>query len=110
MLIKPSGLLFAELTPESMVQTDFAGTIIDGRFKPSSDTATHGYIYQHMPQVGVNQVVGCAEPCEAQPTVGGSCASYRQHNLRAALMGPSANLVPNCPSECSRRLALTPNS
>ncbi|MFB1490334.1 MULTISPECIES: hypothetical protein [unclassified Thiocapsa] len=27
--------------------------------------------------------VGCAEPCEAQPTVGASCASYRQHNLRA---------------------------
>ncbi|MFB1488261.1 MULTISPECIES: hypothetical protein [unclassified Thiocapsa] len=26
--------------------------------------------------------VGCAEPCEAQPTVGASCASYRQHNLR----------------------------
>jgi L-ribulose-5-phosphate 4-epimerase len=52
MLIKPSGLLFAELTPESMVQTDFEGTVIDGRFKPSSDTATHGYIYRHMPQVG----------------------------------------------------------
>ncbi len=28
------------------------------------------------------QGVGCAEPCEAQPTVGASCASYRQHNLR----------------------------
>ncbi|MFB1512851.1 MAG: hypothetical protein AADX96_26660, partial [Thiocapsa sp. C3-sup] len=26
--------------------------------------------------------VGCAEPREAQPTVGASCASYRQHNLR----------------------------
>lgn len=52
MLIKPSGLLFEELTPSSMVQTDFEGKVIDGRFKPSSDTATHGYIYRHMPEVG----------------------------------------------------------
>ncbi|CRI63321.1 hypothetical protein THIOKS11310011 [Thiocapsa sp. KS1] len=29
-----------------------------------------------------DRAVGCAEPCEAQPTVGGRCASSRQHNLR----------------------------
>jgi hypothetical protein len=28
-----------------------------------------------------DQHVGCAEPCEAQPAVGGSCASYREYNL-----------------------------
>ncbi|CRI66690.1 hypothetical protein THIOKS13020025 [Thiocapsa sp. KS1] len=28
---------------------------------------------------------GCAEPCEAQPPPGGSCASYRQLNLWAVI-------------------------
>lgn len=52
MLIKPSGLAFDELTPESMVHTDFEGRVLEGAYKPSSDTATHGYIYRHMPGVG----------------------------------------------------------
>jgi L-ribulose-5-phosphate 4-epimerase len=52
MLIKPSGLSFEELTPESMVRTDYDGAVLEGRYKPSSDTATHGYIYRHMPHVG----------------------------------------------------------
>lgn len=52
MLIKPSGLAFDELTPESMVQTDLEGEVLSGTYKPSSDTATHAYIYRHMPHVG----------------------------------------------------------
>lgn len=52
MLIKPSGLAFAELTPESMVQTDLEANVLVGPYKPSSDTATHTYIYRHLPEVG----------------------------------------------------------
>ena len=52
MLIKPSGLGFDELTPESMVQTDLDANVLAGPYKPSSDTATHAYIYRHMPEVG----------------------------------------------------------
>ncbi len=52
MLIKPSGLAFDELTPESMVQTDLEANVLTGSYKPSSDTATHAYIYRHMPEVG----------------------------------------------------------
>lgn len=52
MLIKPSGLAFDELTPESMVQTDLDAKVLRGSYKPSSDTATHAYIYRHMTQVG----------------------------------------------------------
>lgn len=52
MLIKPSGLAFDELTPASMVQTDLDANVLAGTFKPSSDTATHAYIYRHMPEVG----------------------------------------------------------
>ncbi len=51
-LIKPSGLAFDELTPESIVQTDLEANVLAGPFKPSSDTATHAYIYRHLPHVG----------------------------------------------------------
>lgn len=52
MLIKPSGLGFDELTPESMVHTDLNAKVLAGRLKPSSDTATHAYIYRELPEVG----------------------------------------------------------
>jgi L-ribulose-5-phosphate 4-epimerase len=49
--IKPSGLAFDELTPESMVVVDLDGKIVEGSLKPSSDTASHLYIYRHRPDV-----------------------------------------------------------
>ncbi|MFC4640391.1 L-ribulose-5-phosphate 4-epimerase [Deinococcus hohokamensis] len=52
MLIKPSGVTFDDLTPESMVRTDLHGRRLDGALSPSSDAATHGYIYRHLPHVG----------------------------------------------------------
>lgn len=52
LLIKPSGLGFDELTPESMVQTDLEANALSDHLKPSSDTATHAYIYRYMPEVG----------------------------------------------------------
>jgi L-ribulose-5-phosphate 4-epimerase len=52
MVIKPSGVAYDELTPESMVLCDLAGAQVTGVFSPSSDTASHAYIYRHMPQVG----------------------------------------------------------
>jgi len=52
MVIKPSGVAYADLTPESMVLCDLAGAQVTGVFSPSSDTASHAYIYRHMPQVG----------------------------------------------------------
>jgi len=52
MVIKPSGVAYAELTPEAMVLCDLAGSQVTGVFSPSSDTASHAYIYRHMPQVG----------------------------------------------------------
>ena len=52
MIIKPSGLGFDELTPASMVQTDLDANVVSGSYKPSSDTATHAYIYRHLPEVG----------------------------------------------------------
>lgn len=45
-VIKPSGVLYEELKPEHMVVVDLDGNIIEGKLKPSVDTATHLYVYK----------------------------------------------------------------
>ena len=50
-VIKASGIRYEEMRPEHMVVVDLDGRVIEGDFKPSSDTATHLYIYKHRPDV-----------------------------------------------------------
>jgi L-ribulose-5-phosphate 4-epimerase len=50
-VIKPSGVKFKDLTPEDMVIVDLNGNLVEGDLKPSSDTASHCYIYRHRPDV-----------------------------------------------------------
>jgi L-ribulose-5-phosphate 4-epimerase len=52
MVIKPSGVSYDELTPDSMVVTDLHGVLVEGDHAPSSDTAAHAYVYRHRPDVG----------------------------------------------------------
>jgi L-ribulose-5-phosphate 4-epimerase len=52
LVIKPSGVSYDELTPESMVVCDLDGNLVEGDHAPSSDTAAHAYVYAHMPEVG----------------------------------------------------------
>jgi L-ribulose-5-phosphate 4-epimerase len=52
MVIKPSGVAYDELTPEAMVVCDLNGDAVEGSLEPSSDAATHGYVYRHLPDVG----------------------------------------------------------
>jgi L-ribulose-5-phosphate 4-epimerase len=51
-VIKPSGVKYEDLRPEQLVVLDVDGRIIEGNLKPSSDTASHLYIYRHRPDVG----------------------------------------------------------
>jgi L-ribulose-5-phosphate 4-epimerase len=50
-VIKPSGVRYEELKPEHLVIVDMYGKIVEGTLKPSSDTASHLYIYRHRPDV-----------------------------------------------------------
>jgi L-ribulose-5-phosphate 4-epimerase len=50
-VIKPSGVHYQDLRPEQMVILDLEGELIEGDLKPSSDTASHLYIYRHRPDV-----------------------------------------------------------
>jgi len=49
--IKPSGVRYDDLTAESMVVVDIDGTVVEGDLNPSSDTASHLYVYRHRPDV-----------------------------------------------------------
>ncbi len=52
LVIKPSGVAYDDITPESMVVCDLDARLIEGDRSPSSDTAAHAYVYSHMPEVG----------------------------------------------------------
>jgi L-ribulose-5-phosphate 4-epimerase len=49
-VVKPSGVLFEELTPQKLLVVDLGGHVIEGSLKPSVDTATALYILEHMPE------------------------------------------------------------
>ena len=49
--IKPSGVSYEDLSAESMVVLDLDGNVVEGTYKPSSDTYSHLYIYRHRPDV-----------------------------------------------------------
>jgi L-ribulose-5-phosphate 4-epimerase len=51
--IKPSGVAYDAMRPEHMVVVSLeTGEIVDGKLKPSSDTATHRVLYQRFPGIG----------------------------------------------------------
>ena len=71
MVIKPSGVSYDELTPESMIVCDLDGVVVEGDLSPSSDTAAHAYVYRHMPEVGgvvhTHSAYACAWAARGEP-------------------------------------------
>ena len=51
-VIKPSGVDYDKLKPEDMVVIDLEGNKVEGRYNPSSDTATHLELYKAFPEIG----------------------------------------------------------
>lgn len=51
-VIKPSGVEYDELKPEDMVVVDLEGNVVEGKYRPSSDTATHLELYKAFPELG----------------------------------------------------------
>ncbi len=51
-VIKPSGVDYATMSAEDMVVVDLDGNVLEGKWKPSSDTATHLYLYRRFPTLG----------------------------------------------------------
>lgn len=50
--IKPSGVPYADLTPDNMVIVDYDGRVVEGELRPSSDTKTHALLYKEWTGIG----------------------------------------------------------
>lgn len=51
-VIKPSGVSYDNMTPEDMVVVDLDGKVVEGKWRPSSDTPTHVELYKAFPKCG----------------------------------------------------------
>lgn len=51
-VIKPSGVSYEGMTVKDMVVVDLDGNVVEGKWKPSSDTATHIELYKAFPNIG----------------------------------------------------------
>ena len=83
MVIKPSGVAYENMTAEDMVVVNVqTGETVEGKWKPSSDTATHLELYRAFPEIGgiththsVN-AVAFAQAGLAVPALGTTHADY----------------------------------
>ena len=71
LVIKPSGVSYEELTPDTMIVCDLDTNVVEGDLAPSSDTAAHAYVYRHMPEVGgvvhTHSTYACAWAARGEP-------------------------------------------
>ncbi len=81
-VIKPSGVPYEELRPESMVVVDLDGRIVEGKLRPSVDTKIHLDLYKFFPEIGgvvhTHSTYACAwaQACLDIPCLGGTHADY----------------------------------
>ncbi|MDV5169941.1 L-ribulose-5-phosphate 4-epimerase [Photobacterium rosenbergii] len=81
-VIKPSGVEYAELSADNMVVVDLQGHVVEGDLNPSSDTATHLALYRQYPAIGgivhthSPQATAWAQAGRAIPALGTTHADY----------------------------------
>lgn len=51
-VIKPSGVEYESMTAKDMIVVDLDGNVVDGNYRPSSDTPTHIELYKAFPDIG----------------------------------------------------------
>ena len=51
-VIKPSGIAYESMTVDDMSVVDLQGHVVEGRWRPSCDTATHLALYRRYPDLG----------------------------------------------------------
>ena len=83
MVIKPSGVEYDSMTPEDMVVVSLStGERVEGKWKPSSDTATHVALYNAFPNIGgvvhthSRWATSWAQACRSIPAYGTTHGDY----------------------------------
>ncbi len=81
-VIKPSGVDYASLTPGDLVVANLEGKIVEGSLRPSSDLDTHTYLYREFPEIGgvvhthSEFATSWAQACRPIPCLGTTHADY----------------------------------
>ncbi|MBE0543626.1 MAG: L-ribulose-5-phosphate 4-epimerase [Verrucomicrobia bacterium] len=82
-VIKPSGVPYDGMKPKHMVVVSLAtGKVVEGKLKPSSDTATHLVLYRAFPAIGgivhthSLYATAWAQACKGLPAYGTTQADY----------------------------------
>ena len=81
-VIKPSGVAYDAMSPDDMVVVDLEGNVVDGKWRPSSDTATHLALYRRYPSLGgvvhthSTHATAWAQAGRAIPALGTTHADY----------------------------------
>jgi L-ribulose-5-phosphate 4-epimerase len=85
--IKPSGVVYDKLTPESMVIVDLEGKVVEGNLNPSSDTETHKVLYKTFPNIrGITHThstyaVAWAQAARSVPVFGTTHADHGAESI-----------------------------
>lgn len=80
--IKPSGIDYNIMRSEDMVLLDLDGKKLEGKYKPSSDTATHIELYKAFPEIGAivhthsSYATSWAQAIKDIPAFGSTHADY----------------------------------
>ncbi len=86
-VIKPSGVPYDTMKPEDMVVIDLKGNVVEGKYRPSSDTPTHIELYKKFPNIGgvvhthSTFAVGFAQAKKAIPSLGTTHADTFHHEV-----------------------------
>jgi L-ribulose-5-phosphate 4-epimerase len=86
-VIKPSGVPYAKMTPGDMVITDLEGRVVEGALRPSSDLPTHAALYRAFPDIGgiahthSRHATAWAQACREIPCLGTTHADYFHGSL-----------------------------
>ncbi len=81
-VIKPSGVSYDDMVVNDLVVVDLDGNIIEGKYKPSSDTPTHLALYRAFDDIGgivhthSNWATSWAQAGRAIPSYGTTHADY----------------------------------
>lgn len=86
-VIKPSGVPYDRLSVEDMVVVNLQGDVVEGKWRPSSDTATHLTLYRRYPEIGgvvhthSTHATAWAQAGRAIPALGTTHADYFFGNI-----------------------------
>ena len=107
-VIKPSGVSYDDMKADDMVVVDLKGKVVEGKLKPSSDTATHLVLYQSFPNIGgvahthSTFATAWAQAGKDIPNIGTTHADYFKDDIPCTRLMTAAEIATEYERETGR--------